>query len=201
MNKVDISLPKTDKTVAVDIAALPANVTARLIELGLTAYMRSAVNSAFSTELTKAETAHNEANEGKKNAKPFDKDAFKPTTDPVAVAVERVEALLKGEIRAARGKSAENKVLSRLVKANIVARLMAKGKKTKEANELVGDDPFAFIDKTARKRAGDDDAAYKVELDRLYAQYVTPAKAMLGDDEAPEAAEGEAEGEGSDALV
>lgn len=220
---LNIALARTSKTLPVDVAALPTNVARRLVELGLTAHLRSSVNSAFSGELekafaeteTEARAAHDADQKAKlaKNPKhkvvPYKRDEkafrafaekFEFETDPVEVANTRLAALLNGEIRMARGTSGANKVLSKLVRTNIISVLMAKGKKAKEAAAMVGDDPFQFIEKTARKRAGDDDAAFKVELAKLNAQYVDPAKALLTPEQAADGEEGGADDVAGDLL-
>jgi hypothetical protein len=222
MTTLNLAIPKSDTRVSVDTSKFPQNVVDRLIEIGLTAHVRSSVNSAYSTEIEKAmredekdaretfeaaEKAALAANakykvktfkskfDDKKVAKAF-VEAFTTAVDPVAVANERIAEMLEGKIRAARGESGSNKALSSLVKANILAVLKSKGKKHRDALAMIGEDPFAFIDKTARKRAGDDADAYKTELAKLNAQYVEPAKLMLADD--PEEADGEDSGEDTD---
>lgn len=221
---IKISIPQTEAKQEVDIEALPHNVRDRLIELGLTAHIRSSVNSAFSTELDKAmredekevreafeaaEKAALEANPkykvktfkskyADKKAVAAFKEAFETVVDPVEVAAERVKALMEGTIRMARGEGGKNSALLSLVKANIVAVLKSKGKKHRDALAMVGDDPMQFIEKTARKRAGEDNEVYKTELAKLTAQYVEPARAMLADE--PDDSDGEdGEGEGNDA--
>lgn len=220
---LNIVVPHTGDTptrVPVTTDDLPVNVRERLIELGLTAYMRSAVNSARATEIDTAMRAAAKAHDAAQAAlkakdkaykvikfdeKAFTK-AFTITVDPMAVATARVEALLKGEIRSARGESGTNKILSAAVRNNILTVLKSKGKAHKEASAMIGDDPFAFIDKTARKRAGEGDGAderYATELAKLNAQYVDPARALLApDDPAEEGAEGETTPEGgADDLI
>lgn len=218
MATLKIALPKTDTKLDVDTSKLPQNVMDRLVEIGFTAHIRSAVNSAFSTELEKAmrddekearetfEASEKEkaSKDAKYKVKSFkskyaDKkayaafvEAFTSTVDPVEVANTRLEEMMEGKIRAARGESGTNKALASLVKANILAVMKSKGKNHRDALAMIGDDPFAFIDKTARKRAGDDTDAYKTELAKLNAQYVDPAKKLLADDDdAEEGAEDE----------
>lgn len=222
-NIVNISVPKSDNKASVDVDALPQNVRDRLIEIGLSAYIRSAVNSAYATELEKAikendapareafeaaEKAQKEANpkykikaykEDPKAAAAF-KEAFESVVKPDDVANDRIKALLNGEIRSARGTGTKNSALASLVKANILAVLKSKGKKHRDALAMIGDDPFAFIDKTARKRAGDDQNAYNTELAKLNAQYVDPAKAMLAEPEETEEGE-ETVSAGADDLI
>lgn len=193
-------------TLSVDTDKLPVNVRQRLIELGLTAAIRSTVNSARSTEYDKAETAAREAHKKaqaaalKKDAKyevvTFNSEAFAKafthTTDLMAAAAERVAEYMAGTIRAARGQSGTSKLLAGAVRSNILTVLKGKGKGHKEAVAMIGDDPFAFIEKTARKRAGEgegSDERFAVELAKLNAQYVDPARALLAPDEP--AAEGE----------
>lgn len=225
MTVLKLSLPKTETKLDVDTDKLPAVVVSRLVEIGLTAHIRSAVNSAYSTEIEKAmradekdardawdaaEKAKKDANpkyvvkafkskyDDKKAAKAF-VTAFTSTVDPVEVATDRLAEMIEGKIRAARGESGANKALSSLVKANILAVLKSKGKAHRDAVAMIGDDPFVFIDKTAKKRAGDDAEAYKSELAKLNAQYVDPARALLADDDD---AEGETnEGDDTDDLM
>lgn len=212
---------ETAKSATVAVPELPGNVISRLIELGLSNHIRSAVNSARGAELDKALKAaldaHNAAEQAKKakdaKYKPtkFDVKTFKEnfvyTVDPVAVANERITKMMAGEIRAARGESGTNRLLASAVTANILTVLKSKGKGHKEAKAMVGDDPFAFIEKTARKRAGEGEGAderYKTELAKLNAQYVDPARALLAP-EAPaedgEGNEGEDGGETADDLL
>lgn len=219
---LNISVPKSETKVQVDVDALPANVVGRLIEIGLSSYIRSGVNGAFQTELEKAlaeqdkpvRDAFEAAEKAKKDAdakykvKPYKEDAkaiaafkesFTTSLDAAEVANERIKALMDGVIRAARGEGTKNSALSSLVKANILAVLKSKGKKHRDALAMIGDDPFTFIDKTARKRAGDDQDAYKTELAKLNAQYVDPAKAMLAEE--PETDGEEATDNGADDLI
>lgn len=228
MATLNVSLPRTETKLAVDTTKLPQNVADRLIEIGFTAHVRSAVNSAFSTELEKAMRADEEdartefenaekaklAKDAKYKVKTFkskydDKkaykafaDAFVYTTDANEVAASRLAEMLEGKIRAARGESGANKALSNLVKQNILAVLKAKGKNHRDALAMIGDDPFAFIEKTARKRAGEDEAAYKTEYAKLDAQYVAPARTLLADDpEENEAEDGSETADDTDDLV
>ena len=220
---LSISVPKAEGKASVDLDMLPENVNDRLREIGLASHIRSAVNSAYQTELEKAlkeaDKAPREAFEASEKAKKEAdpkykvktykedpkavaafKESFVSSVDPMEVAQDRIKALLSGEIRAARGEAGGNKVLASLVKANILAVLKAKGKGHRDAVAMIGDDPFAFIDKTARKRAGDDQDVYKSELAKLNAQYVDPAKAMLADE--PESEEGDdAPVNGADDLI
>lgn len=221
---LNISVPHTDNgngapaTVEITTDSLPVNVRQRLIELGLANHIRSAVNSRRSTELEAAmKEAREKHDEAQKKAKAKDKDhkvvkfnekafreAFEFETDPMAVAAERVEALMNGEIRAARGASGANKLLAAAVRNNILTVLKAKGKAHKEALAMIGDDPFAFIDKTARKRAGEGDGAderYASELAKLNAQYVDPARALIAPDEPSEGDEEGEEGGEADDLI
>lgn len=222
MSVISISVPKSETKVSVDTSKLPDRVTARLVELGLTAIVRSAVNNKLSNEVEKALKAHNEpalkafndaeqaslAANPKYKVKSYKPDAkadeafvkaFKSAIDPVAAANERIEALLAGDIRMARGEGGANKALMSLVKANIVAVLKSKGKKHRDALAMVGDDPMAFIEKTAAKRGGDDAEAVKAELAKLNAQYVEPARAMLAEQPADEGDETDTDDDTSDA--
>lgn len=215
MTTVKVALPASEASVSIDTTQLPENVRNRLVEIGLTTHIRSAVNSAYSTELEKAmkadrsplEEAFNAEQKALKeadakykvkkfayDAKAF-KEAFTHETDAEEVANARIEDLMAGNIRAARGGSGANKALLSLVKANILAVLKSKGKPHRDALAMIGDDPMAFIDKTARKRAGDDAEAYKTELAKLNAQYVEPARAMLSEPE--DDVEGDTDGEES----
>ncbi len=186
MSVTKFAIPHTDTTVEVAAASLPANVIDRLFEMAVTSYLRSAVSSALANEKTRAEKAHDEAEAAAKKAdakyKPvkFDADAFESEIDLETFVAEKIAEMESGTIRAARGKSGENKALIALVTSNVVGALKAKGKAHKEATAMVAGDPFAFIEKSARKRAGDDDAAYQGEIKKLYALYVDPAKAILG---------------------
>jgi len=205
MTTIKVGIPNTENaTVEVDTDKLPSNVMARLIEMAVTSNVRSAVVSAFANEKAKAERDHDEAEAAKVKADkkykavPFDKEAFTTALDAETLATEKVAALYDGKITAARGMGGQNKALNAMVMSNVISALKAKGKKHKEAQAMVGDDPFAFIEKSARKRAGDDADAYKVEIAKLNALYVDPARAILGvTSEAPK--EGE-EGEADDLI-
>lgn len=181
MGNVKVLVPNTDEEfVEIETAKLPQNVTDRLIEMALNTVIRSGVTSAFANDLNKAKRDHDASQEGVKKPVAFDPESYETDMDALTVAEDKVAALYAGEIRAARGKSGENKALIALVLSNVISALKAKGKKHKEAAAMIGGDPFAFIEKSARKRAGDDDAAYRTEIAKLNALYVDPAKAILG---------------------
>jgi hypothetical protein len=215
MQNFTVTIPHTGatpKTLPADLAKVPTNIVTRLAQIQFQARVRSAVNNAVSLELDKAETAAREAHDkaqteakakdAKHKVVKFDSKAFKAafvtTVDPIAKANEAIAALYAGELRE-RGQSGASKLLDKTVKSFMVAALMAKGKKQREANTIIGESAMDYIERTARKRAGEGEGAderYKAEYAKLEAQYIAPARAILGDEpeDEPEGDEEDAEG-------
>jgi hypothetical protein len=207
---VQLSVPHTGdtpKTITADISKLPENVRSRLIEIALQGRIRSGVNNAVNLEIDKAvdtaQKAHDAAQKAEKakdknyKATKFDEKAFRAAftskVDPMATAAAVLSEMEAGKIRV-RGTSQSDKLLTTTIRNNIVAVLVSKGKKQRDAKAMVGDDPMDFLEKTARKRAGDgegSDEVFTTELAKLHAQYVEPARALLAPDEPEDADEGE----------